>query len=98
MTPSTANLAALYASLNGRATTPFKLVTVMTRPVRAVRMAGNTALVTRDPEGIQRDRVRQLLHRELFEGSAMSGAGVVNQQVDTNQVGEDGADARVDRF
>jgi hypothetical protein len=47
MRPSAANLAALYASLNGRSTTPFKLVTVMTRPVPAARMAGNTALVTR---------------------------------------------------
>jgi hypothetical protein len=35
MRPSTANLAALYASLNGRATTPFTLVRVITRPARA---------------------------------------------------------------
>jgi len=27
--------------------------------------------------------VRQLIHRELFQRSAMSGAGVVDQQVDT---------------
>jgi hypothetical protein len=28
----------------------------------------------------------------------MSGAGIVDQQVDAPQVGEDGADARVDRL
>ena len=83
MRPSTANLAALYASLNGRATTPFKLVTVMTRPVRAARMADNTGFGdARDPKEVLH-RLRQLIHGEPFQRSAMSPAGVIDQKVDT---------------
>jgi hypothetical protein len=52
----------------------------------------------RYPEEVELHRLRQLIHGELFQRSAMSGAGVVDQQVDTPQVGEDGADARVDRL
>ena len=47
MSPSTANLEALYASLKGMPTTPFMLVTVMIRPEPAARMAGRRARVTR---------------------------------------------------
>jgi hypothetical protein len=50
----------------------------------------------RDPEEVELHRLRQLI--QLFQRSAMSGARVVDQQVDTAQVDEDGADARVDRL
>jgi hypothetical protein len=37
----------------------------------------------RDPEEVELHRLRQLIHRELFQRSPISGAGVVDQQVDT---------------
>lgn len=43
----------------------------MTRPVRAARMADNTALVTGDREEVELHRLRQLIHGELFQRSAM---------------------------
>jgi hypothetical protein len=66
----------------------------MIRPVRALRMAGKTAFGDAcDSEEVEVHRPRQLINAELFQRSAMSGTGVVHQQVDASQVSEDGTDA-----
>jgi hypothetical protein len=64
------------------ATTPFKLLTVRIRPVRAARMAGKVALVTRaTPEETEFHHPRQVIHGQLLQRAAMSGAGVVDKEV-----------------
>jgi len=58
------------------ATTPFKLVSVMTRPVRAARMAAKTAYGdARDPEEIELHHLRQVIHGQLLQRAAMSLGG-----------------------